>query len=78
MGPFMLNATSDHPILELFVRSTWFMSAKCRWPGVVNLTLVLVPVLDIGEVEYSGIVVVLAGEDDVVEVCGMRIGNGMA
>lgn len=43
-----------------------------------QLTLVLVPVIHVGEVEDSSIVVVLAGKDDVVEVGGMSIGNWMS
>lgn len=47
-------------------------------PGIFLLTLVLIPVSDIVEVVYASVIVVLPREEDVVEVAGMSIGNGMA
>lgn len=60
IGPFMLRATSDHPILELLVRSTIMSQLWCFSKNASNfkesipLTLVLVPVFDIGEIVNSG------------------------
>lgn len=41
-------------------------------------TLVLVPVLNIGKVMDSGIVVVLSREDDGVQIARMSVGNRVA
>lgn len=42
-----------------------------------RLAFVLVPVTDIRKVKNTSIVVVLAGEDDSIQVAGMRISNWM-
>lgn len=42
-----------------------------------HLTLVVLPLLDIFEVVYSGIVVVLARKDDSIDIPRVRIGDGM-
>lgn len=42
------------------------------------LTLVVFPLLDILKVKDTGIVVVLTGEDDVVEISRVSVGNGVA
>jgi hypothetical protein len=48
-------------------------------PGpFIFLTLVLIPVSDIVEVVDASVIVILPREEDVVEVAGMSVGNGMA
>lgn len=79
MGPVMLRATSDHPILELLVRSTG--GGKLRLAGWktgyqdINLTFVLVPVSDVMEIIHSGIVVVLSRKHDSIQISGMSISD---
>lgn len=41
------------------------------------LTLVVVPVVNSLKVEYTSIVVILAREDNGVEVSGVRVGDGV-
>lgn len=45
--------------------------------GRLPIQLVLLPVRDVLEVEDSGVVVVLAREDDLVQVCGMDVGEAV-
>lgn len=67
---------SDQPILECFVRSTGSsVSQNTCDTSFVKLTLVVLPVTNILKVVYTSIVVVLTGENDVVEVAGMGIGD---
>ena len=43
----------------------------------LGLTLVVVPVVHALKVEDSGVVKVLAREDDVIQISGMGVGDGM-
>lgn len=45
--------------------------------GRLPVQLVLLPVRDVLEVEDSGVVVVLAGEDNLVQVCGVDVGDAV-
>lgn len=78
MGPVMLRETSDQPILELFVRSTGRCQHATPQRRDTDLTFVLVPVRNIGEIIDSGVVKVLTREEDIIEVAGMGVGNRMA
>lgn len=46
--------------------------------GECRPTLVLVPLLDIGEVQYPRIVVILPRKDDGIQVARVGIGNRVA
>lgn len=76
MGPERLSATSDQPMRELLVRSTALVSSGAV-TGHGFLTLVVLPPLDVLKIVDSSIIIVLAGEDDVVDVAGVRIGDWM-
>lgn len=41
------------------------------------LTLVVLPLVDILEIVDARIVVILAGEDNLIKVAGVHVGNGM-
>lgn len=79
MGPSRLRLTSDQPILELFVRSTGLRKHHVE-AGLLQArqTFVLVPILDIIKVHDSDIIVILAGEDNSVQVERMCVRNRMA
>lgn len=78
MGPERLMLMSDQPILEFLVRSTAKPSVPRQKFGGTSLTLVVLPLLNILKVKDTGIVVVLAGKDDVVEISRVSVGNGVA
>lgn len=69
---------SDQPIRELLVRSTVSVSGNLKENVLDRLTLVVLPLVDILKVVDSRIVVVLAGEHDVINVARVRVRDRMA
>lgn len=72
---------SDQPIRELLVRSTARVSTS-KYNEMrgekQNLTFVVLPLVNILKVVDTGVVVVLAREDNIVQVLRVGIGNGVA
>mgnify|MGYP007135346734 CR=1 FL=1 len=62
---------------ENLLRSTAAVSVTLQVEGILLLTLILLPLVDVLKVENTGVIVVLAREDNIIHITGVSIGNRM-